>query len=97
MMTDAVLAGVWRLAEEGQLDPDAVTPGVLGFFVTVVFALAVILLGWDLMRRLRRARYRDEIQQELAAEIAEAEAEGAPVPEGASAEAGGGEASTPRS
>lgn len=95
MMTDAAIAGIWRLAEEGQLDPDSVTPGVLGFFVTVVFALAVILLGWDLMRRLRRARYRDEIQQELAAEMAEAE--GAAAPEGASAPADGDEAATPRS
>lgn len=60
--------------EDAGFDPDAVTPGVIGFLVTAVFALAVILLGWDLGRRLRRNRYREEIRQSLEAELAERDA-----------------------
>lgn len=61
-----------RLEEDGAgLDTDTVSPGVAGFVVTAVVALAVIFLGWDLVRRLRRGRYREEIRQNLAEELAE--------------------------
>ncbi|MDF2509093.1 MAG: hypothetical protein K0Q52_2952 [Microbacterium sp.] len=50
--------------------PEAVTPGFIGFAVIVVIVLAVILLIWDMNRRIRRVRYRDEVREELDAEEA---------------------------
>ena len=34
---------------------DLVTPGVWGFVITLLIAVATILLIWDMMRRVRRA------------------------------------------
>lgn len=51
-----------------QVDPDLVTPGVVGFVVTAFVAVAVIFLVWDMMRRIRRGRVRADIQEELDAE-----------------------------
>ncbi|NLB46784.1 MAG: hypothetical protein GX814_03400 [Microbacteriaceae bacterium] len=59
---------------------EEVTESALGpafadsFWVVAALAVAVILLGYDLIRRLRRAKYRAEIHDELAAEIAERDA-----------------------
>ncbi|MCZ4300383.1 MULTISPECIES: hypothetical protein [Microbacterium] len=73
--------------------PEAVTPGFIGFAAIVVVVIAVILLIWDMNRRIRRVRYRDEVREELDAEEAaraEAAAEGgtsapdSPSPDGAS-------------
>ena len=50
------------------------TPGVGGFLVVALLAIALFFLGFDMVRRLRRAKYRAEIQEELAAEIAERDA-----------------------
>lgn len=56
-------------------DADLVTPGVIGFLVTFFIALATVLLIIDMNRRVRRVRYRAEVQEQLAAErAAEAEA-----------------------
>lgn len=49
-------------------DPDLVTPGVVGFLAIAFVAIAVILLVWDMMRRIRRGRVRADIQEELDAE-----------------------------
>ncbi len=57
-------------AEKEQFDPNKVTPGVGGFLVIAVLAIALFFLGFDLVRRIRRANYRAEIHEELAAEIA---------------------------
>lgn len=51
-------------------DPDTVTPGPLGFLAILFVALAVILLGFDMVRRIRRTTYRSEIQQRLRDEMA---------------------------
>lgn len=48
-------------------DPETVTPGAWGFAVIVFVALAVILLVWDMMRRIRRGRVRADINEELEA------------------------------
>lgn len=50
--------------------PEAVTPGFVGFAVIVVILIAVILLIWDMNRRIRRVRYREEVREELDAEEA---------------------------
>ena len=50
---------------------DLVTPGVWGFVITLLIAVATILLIWDMMRRVRRARYRAEVNAKLDAEEAQ--------------------------
>ncbi|MFT4123884.1 MAG: hypothetical protein QM635_08635 [Microbacteriaceae bacterium] len=50
------------------VDEDAVSPGWIGFAVTFVLAVAVVLLITDMTRRLRRLRYRAEIRERLQAE-----------------------------
>lgn len=58
-------------------DENLVTPTWVGFTATAVLALLILGLGWDLVRRIRRMRYRAEIQEELAAELAARDAAGA--------------------
>ncbi len=50
--------------------PEAVTPGFVGFAAIVVVLIAVIFLIWDMNRRIRRVRYREEVRDELDAEEA---------------------------
>jgi hypothetical protein len=49
-------------------DPNTVTPGLVGFLVIAFVAIVAILLIWDMMRRIRRGRYRDQVREELDAE-----------------------------
>ncbi|MGO1538000.1 MAG: hypothetical protein ACTHZ9_07185 [Leucobacter sp.] len=70
------ITSVVRWLEDTEFDPDSVTPGAIGFIMTGVFALAVILLGFNLVRRLRRNAYRSEIRDSLQAEIDERDASG---------------------
>jgi hypothetical protein len=49
---------------------ELVTPGFGGFAVIAVLVVAVFALVWDMQRRIRRARYRSEIDAELDAEQA---------------------------
>ncbi|CAN5195150.1 hypothetical protein BH11ACT5_BH11ACT5_10840 [soil metagenome] len=49
---------------------DAVTPGVVGFVATFFVAALTVLLLVDMTRRVRRVRYRAEIQEKLEAEKA---------------------------
>jgi hypothetical protein len=53
---------------EQTVDPTLVTPGPVGFVVIAFLALAVIVLIWDMMRRIRRGRVRADINEELDAE-----------------------------
>ena len=72
----AVLTTIAFAAEENaEFDATSVSPGVVGFIVTALLAVAVIFLGFDLVRRLRRSKYRHEIRESLAVEIAEREAQ----------------------
>ena len=62
------------------LDPSQVTPGVAGFLMTLLLAVAVIFLVRDFNRRNRRLRYRAEYAERRAAEeraARHAEADGA--------------------
>ncbi|MGD9605976.1 MAG: hypothetical protein AB7V10_00715 [Leucobacter sp.] len=85
------ILGVALAAEDTEFDPASVTPGVVGFVVTAVFALAVILLGTDLVRRVRRSQYRAEIAEELQAELAERDGAGAQDGAGSQDVAGSGD------
>jgi len=57
-------------------NPELVTPGVWGFIAIFVVGVAVLLLGFDMVRRIRRVRYRAEIAAKLDAEEAELAASG---------------------
>lgn len=50
------------------VDPVLVTPGPAGFVAIAVVALAAIALVWDMQRRIRRTRYREEVNADLDAE-----------------------------
>jgi hypothetical protein len=52
-----------------QVDPNLVTPGPWGFVIILFVAIAVFLLVWDMMRRIRRGRVRADIREELEAEL----------------------------
>lgn len=51
-----------------EIDPDIVTPGVMGFVMTFAVIVAVVILVVDMVRRMRRIRYRAEIAERLDAE-----------------------------
>ena len=48
---------------------DTVTPGPIGFIAIFVVAIATVLLGFDMVRRIRRTTYRAEIKKKLEAEV----------------------------
>lgn len=70
MNTGALIRAAAWLAEEAEFDPDTVTPGFVGFILTGALAVAVIFLGINLVRRLRRNAYRHDIRDEIEAELA---------------------------
>ncbi|MFF2632420.1 hypothetical protein ACFVR6_06030 [Microbacterium sp. NPDC058021] len=53
---------------QSTVDPELVTPGPWGFAAIAFIALAVIMLVWDMLRRVRRGRYRDEVREDLDAQ-----------------------------
>jgi hypothetical protein len=55
-------------------DPNLVTPGVIGFIITFAVAAITVLLVVDMVRRIRRVRYRAEVQEQIASETAAAQA-----------------------
>lgn len=48
-----------------EVDPNSVTPGVVGFVVTLVVGLVVLWLIVDMTRRIRRVRYRAMVREQL--------------------------------
>ena len=48
-----------------EVDHNSVTPGVIGFIMTFGVMIAVLLLVIDMVRRVRRVRYRQEIADKL--------------------------------
>jgi hypothetical protein len=58
-----------------------VTPGLLGFLLTAFIVVLTALLIVDMVRRIRRVRYRAQVEEERAA--AEAAADDAPQATGA--------------
>jgi hypothetical protein len=55
------------------VDPETTfySPGTIGFIATFGMAVGAALLIADLVRRIRRVRYRAEIQEKLDAEAAD--------------------------
>jgi Na+-transporting methylmalonyl-CoA/oxaloacetate decarboxylase gamma subunit len=56
--------------DKPMFDPNSVTPGVIGFLVTFVFIVLIVLLVRDMVRRVRRTQYRAEVNERLDAEEA---------------------------
>lgn len=56
-------------------DEDSVTPGWIGFVAIFLIGIATLALGFDMVRRMRRARYRGEIREQLEAEQAAADSQ----------------------
>lgn len=52
---------------------DVTTPGPWGFAAILFVGVLVVALGWDMVRRVRRVRYRAEIAEKLDAEAAAAQ------------------------
>lgn len=50
------------------VDPDSVTPGFVGFIAIGLLTAAVVFLLIDMLRRIRRAGYRADVNAELDAE-----------------------------
>ena len=51
------------------ISADQVTPGWIGFVVTAVFVVIIVALIFDMVRRMRRVRYREEARDMIAAEL----------------------------
>jgi len=83
---------IWHVADAPAPNPDLVTPGVWGFVVTFGFAVVVVLLIIDMVRRIRRVRYREDISRRLDAEQRDAEQRDAEQGEARQGEAGQHEA-----
>jgi hypothetical protein len=62
-------------APDETIDPNLVTPGVIGFIATFGIAIAVVLLVVDMTRRVRRINYRAQANERLDAEDAAATAQ----------------------
>lgn len=65
----ATKLGLFFVATEEEFDPNQVSPGVAGFVVVAVLAIAVFFLGFDFVRRLRRSKYRSQVREEIALEL----------------------------
>lgn len=63
------------------------SPGVIGFIATFGVTAAAVALIFDMVRRVRRVRYRAEIQQKLDVEQAASEAAPTAKPKPAAAKA----------
>lgn len=68
------IAGLATPSPSMTVNPDAVTPGFVGFAAIALVTAAVVFLVIDMLRRIRRAGYRADINAELDAE-AEAHAQ----------------------
>ncbi len=77
LRASAWLAATPTPTPTGGPSDDQVTPGVVGFVVTFAIAVATVLLILDMVRRIRRVRYREEIAQKLDAEQAAGEKDAA--------------------
>lgn len=50
------------------VNPDVVTPGFIGFAAVALVAVVVVFLVIDMLRRIRRAGYRADVNEQLDAE-----------------------------
>ncbi|KJL20795.1 hypothetical protein [Microbacterium azadirachtae] len=80
-MIDAILAAATATpTPTPTVDPNLVTPGPVGFVIVAVVVVFAALLIWDMQRRIRRVRYREEVRAELDAEEAATRDDAQPHP-----------------
>jgi hypothetical protein len=72
LLTTAILWLATEPTPAPEIDENLVTPGVIGFVVTLLIALVTIALLVDMVRRIRRVRYREQVRAEIEAERATA-------------------------
>ena len=71
-------AGLATPSPSMTVDPDVVTPGFIGFVAIALVAVVVVFLIIDMLRRIRRAGYRADVNEQMDAEAqAQAQAEDA--------------------
>ncbi|WP_336628665.1 MULTISPECIES: hypothetical protein [unclassified Microbacterium] len=75
-MIEAILAAAATPTPTPTVDPNLVTPGPVGFVIVAVVVVFAALLIWDMQRRIRRVRYREEVRAELDAEEAATSGDG---------------------
>jgi hypothetical protein len=68
------------------ISEDQVTPGLLGFIMTAFFVVATALLIVDMVRRIRRVRYRAQVEEDRIAAAAAADVEAAEAADAAPGE-----------
>ena len=66
-------AGLATPSPSMTVDPDSVTPGFVGFVAIALIAVVVVFLIIDMLRRIRRAGYRADVNEQLDAEAQAAE------------------------
>ncbi len=81
-LSAALIVGAEESTPTPVVDPDLVSPGPWGFVIIALVAFAVVFLVWDMLRRIRRGRYRAEIREQLDAEQAASGADEDPTREG---------------
>jgi hypothetical protein len=59
-----------KLASDDSAGAIATSPGIIGWVFTFLLAIAAGFLIWDMVRRVRKIRYREEIQIEISEEEA---------------------------
>lgn len=57
-------------AEKESSTSTAASPGITGWIFTFVLAIAAAFLIYDMVRRIRKVRYREEVIQEISEEEA---------------------------
>ena len=69
----AALAATPTPTPPADFDESIVTPGPWGFLIVLFIGVVTILLVLDMMRRIRRTRYREELREQLQQEKADEE------------------------
>lgn len=76
MLSDLVLsvtAATPVPSPSADFDPNVITPGPLGFAAMALITIAVLFLILDMVRRIRRVRYREEVREQILLEQENAE------------------------
>ncbi len=59
-----------KLAQDDSSGAIATSPGIIGWIATFFMAIAAGFIIWDMVKRIRKVRYREEIRQEISEEEA---------------------------
>lgn len=91
MLSDLVLAVTVATpvpSPSAEFDPNVITPGPLGFTAMALVTIAVVFLIVDMVRRIRRVRYREEVREQIRLEQEQAAADPTVAPETSEGDAG---------